>query len=236
MEQDETPNNVYALFPGIDTAPFGVAETEERVPPLQADEGWSAVPERSITVGHGDEDDLGEPLPSRRVSLERRSWVPASRPFLWVAAALAAGAAIAAGQAVVDQRSAAPHQRSAVASVAPLERHVLAWPKRASVVAHHRPAGARHGSRSEPPHHTIVRSVGASDVTAGSASQATSAPATPVEPQPPAAAYDSGSSGGAGSGGTGTARQAGAHHQRSNQPAGPTGPVSLVGAGTTPSG
>ena len=51
MEQDETPNNVYALFPGIDTAPFGVAGTEERVPPLQADEGWSAVPERSITGG-----------------------------------------------------------------------------------------------------------------------------------------------------------------------------------------
>ena len=145
MEQDETPNNVYRSFPESNGAIRRSGDRGACAAPASG-RGVERRPRAVYHHGHGDQDDLGEPLRSRRVSLERRSWAPASRPFLWAAAALAAGAAIAAGQAVVDQRSAAPHQRSAVASEAPLERHVLAWPKRVTVVAHHRPAGARHAA------------------------------------------------------------------------------------------
>ena len=46
MEYDKAPNNVHALFPGIETMPFGRAAALDEL----SEEGWSATPERTLVV------------------------------------------------------------------------------------------------------------------------------------------------------------------------------------------
>lgn len=99
----EDPDNVYALFPGIETTPFG--HRAER--PEPNDEGWSAVPERTIA------DDPGSGRPSgdecaAAGSVDRyrgtagRWRVGRARVLALAAIAVLAGGAIGAGHALLS--------------------------------------------------------------------------------------------------------------------------------------
>jgi cytoskeletal protein RodZ len=110
MDQQEPPSNVRALFPGIDTTPFGKAsDTPPQQPPL-SDDGWNTdVPERTITDDDGLADDTYQPEPDnehQHGDPQRRRRLRALRPAAsWIAVALLAGGALAAGREVLTPTS-----------------------------------------------------------------------------------------------------------------------------------
>jgi hypothetical protein len=127
MAQHETPNNVYALFPGIDTRPFGKAIEPGTDHPDLADTAWSAeIPER--TLADADDGlpfegaDRGECLqdPSR----PRRRLCVRTLGVYWIGVAMLAGGALAIGRAALTAPSG--HPSRAVASTGhPQPRLVL---------------------------------------------------------------------------------------------------------------
>lgn len=243
METEDSIRNVYALFPGIDRAPFGSGASPQD--PERNDDGWSAVPTRTVatepTTDPADAPVTGErPVPHR----QRRLRLPRDRlpaPVLWIALALFAGAAFGVGHAAFapTQRparrvAAAPaHTASASsssqllhkafrASTSSAERSPVRHRAKPKTTAKHRAATLRHAPAAT--HTVTVRTPAASQ------------PAAPA----PQTARDSTTAGSTGAGSTGGTPTRGGSVPSSprapSQPAGPTGPVSLIGAGTTPSG
>jgi hypothetical protein len=231
VKQEEPPGNVYALFPGIDTTPFGDASSSAGSELGEA--GWSAVPTRPIAPEHSGEDganQLGDGSPP--VRSRRHARVALGAPVVWMAVALIAGAAFAAGRAMLTQ-SAAPAIRHGSATSeyrASLSQTLTAIGK----LIHATPSQARHApathstkprtSHTQPvsPHHGSART---STVTVTVAAPPPSQPSQTVPVYANSAhASQAETSGSAAVGGT------------PPPPAGPTGRVSLIGAGTTPSG
>lgn len=86
MDQHDAPDNVYALFPGIDTKPFGARASEAAE--VLGGAGWSAAPERTVTD-------------STPVLARAKQWLPHPltrtarvRIVGWLALAVIAGAAM----------------------------------------------------------------------------------------------------------------------------------------------
>jgi len=221
VEYDEAPNNVHALFPGIDTTPFGRAASLDEL----SDQGWSAVPERTIAAEEAVAGGGGRVGHGRAVVT-----------VMWVGLAVLAGAALAGGRAVL-----APSARSSshlAASSVPSRRSSLATShallaltlgRRVARVVHH-------GVQPAPAHPTARRRASRPARTTHKPTASASAPAPAPPPAETAstpvyasAASDSGGGGGESSAG-------GSSSSSSAQRAGPSGPVSLIGAGTTPSG
>lgn len=105
MEPEDTSPNVRPLFPGIDTTPFGGRSSSR---PETGDDGWSAVPERTITTveqpladairgSTASKQHLAEVL----VGLPRR--LVATSTLLWIGIALSAGVAFAVATALTAQ-------------------------------------------------------------------------------------------------------------------------------------
>lgn len=229
VENQDGTRNVYALFPGIDTTPFGARPPDQ---PEPLDDGWSAVPARTVATA-----DVIEPAGGGDASRLRTSghyWRFArTTPAVWILVAVVAGAAFAAGRAVltpgmsqVRRVAAARTRHASEAEFAQLLGKLFARPtsrpRRATVrrdpkshadAAHHRTAVRR----TEAATHIVT-------VTAPAPSQP--APATP----PPTYAVTARPSAAQGTGAAANTASSTPHR------AGPTGPVSLIGAGTTPSG
>jgi len=220
VEYDEAPNNVHALFPGIDTTPFGRVASLDQL----SDQGWSAVPERTIAAEEAVAGDRGRAGHGRRAATA-----------MWVGVAVLAGAGLAAGRAVL-----APSPRPSshlAASAATSQRSALATSHRllASAAARVRVPVVHHDLRRAPSHPTARRHASRparsapERATTASAPQTAATEQTPSAPVYASAASDSGGGGGGSSAG-------GSSSSSSAQRAGPSGPVSLIGAGTTPSG
>jgi hypothetical protein len=90
--------NVYALFPGIDTTPFGPENSSDYLD--VSDDGWSAVPKRTITYDHATSGAV-----DRAASVRGRLRRPASHPApatVGVAVAILVGAGIGVGRDVLS--------------------------------------------------------------------------------------------------------------------------------------
>lgn len=227
MEYDEAPNNVHALFPGIETAPFGRAAALDEL----SDEGWSATPERTLLV---DDDHACDRRPAAG-----RGYNPRKAAVAAVLVALLAGAGLGVGNVLLTPagRSGSPPAASDLAASAGLagtsdaSHRELAWAS-----ARDREFVAHRGRRGSGARHETSRGLGrrhrTSSTAAGSASG--SAVATPSEQPATVPVVDTpatyASSAGGGNGASDSSSSQGA------QPAGPTGRVALIGAGTTPSG
>jgi hypothetical protein len=225
VEYDETPNNVHALFPGIETAPFGRAAALDEL----SDEGWSTTPEPTLAV----EDQPGD----RRPAAARR-YSPRMAPMAAVLIAVLAGAGLGAGRALLtpagrrgshytaSELAASELGAASAASHSDLARASARHPE---FVVH------RTGQRSAA-HHETSRHVAGTEKKSRRAAVSSSAQtvATPSE-QPatvPVVASTATYSSGAGGGNDASSGSS----SQSAQPAGPRGRVALIGAGTTPSG
>jgi hypothetical protein len=228
VENEDGNPNVYALFPGIDTAPFGAGTAED---PGDVDDGWSAVPARTVAA-----DEIAAPADNARAhaklfsaGLHRRT------PAIGLGVALLAGAALAVAHAAIspahrEPRLAAEHAMRGshgdlAQVVGKLFQAARIKPER-TFVGHR---SARHAVRvrNRRLHRSWAAPVRTATVTSPSP-----APSAPVPQQPPPQ-YAT------------TARSSGSEDSSSvvrsspsstAQRAGPSGPVSLIGAGTTPSG
>jgi len=228
VENRDGNPNVYALFPGIDTAPFGATAGED---PGGADDGWSAVPARTVAA-----DEIAAPAGSiraraklSRVGLQRRT--PA---IGLVGLALLVGAALAVAQTAIspahrEPRLAAEHaargsERDLAQIVGKLLEAASIKPERASV--RDRSAGLVVRARTRGRHR------GSAPVRTVTVTAVHSSPSAPTPQQPPPHYVTA--AGSTGSEGSGSRVQNSA--SSTAQRAGPSGPVSLIGAGTTPSG
>ena len=103
MDQQEPPSNVLPLFPGIDTRPFGTT-TEPVEDPGLADIGWNTdtgqvtLSEHEATLDQPEPRGVGS-APSSGHRRRARTALPASA---WLALALLAGGAVAAGHALLS--------------------------------------------------------------------------------------------------------------------------------------
>ena len=222
MEYDEAPNNVHALFPGIDTTPFGRAASLDEL----SDQGWSAVPERTIAAEEAVAGGRGRAGHSRRAVTA-----------MWVGVAVLAGAGLAGGREVLapsarssshlGASSVASHRSSLATSHALL---AFTLGRRVARVVH------RDVQRA-PAHPTARRRASRPTRTTHKLAASASAPApVPPAPEQTASAPVYASAGSDSGGGGGESSAGGSSSSSSAQRAGPSGPVSLIGAGTTPSG
>jgi hypothetical protein len=212
LEYDEASNNVHALFPGIDVTPFG----------RTTDEGWSGTPEPTVVV----------PPEPMAVS-------PGGRRVPWrafsagcVAAAALVGGGISAGSGFLTRPSAGVRASRVVSrtgdlALAPVEPRM---PAMLRIHSGTRPLqrGGAHRTRSSRGRRASVTQRPPSSSASTPVSYAP--PPTPRNESPPAV----GTSSYVAAGGAATTASTGSN--TSSPRAGPTGPVSLIGAGTTPSG
>jgi hypothetical protein len=104
MDDSQPPDNVYALFPGIDTRPFGRSDDRPARQGQLADAGWNTeIPERTLSDDRGARDashpeQPGRQMPHRLRVRGFRAVLPASS---WITIALLAGVALAAGRALL---------------------------------------------------------------------------------------------------------------------------------------
>jgi hypothetical protein len=222
VEHDDSGDNVRALFPGIDTTPFGRGADLAEL----SDDGWSATPEQSVVVDEplrvtgrpsgGRSRHMRKMLAGGTVGLALLVGVgvplahfllnaPGARRPDRVASSRSAGKKLAAqlprgyaGALSVGDQSG---RRPSVSR--DLHRRAVAHPRR-----HRRSAASAAMEVSYVPPVQPSQSVGA-------AAGESRASASSSEPAGNSSAGSSASSG---------------------SRAGPTGPVSLIGAGTTPSG
>jgi hypothetical protein len=241
VDLDDTSSNVYALFPGIDTTPFGRAEAPEGQQNDACDAGWSAdVPDRTLFDEVAVPAELGSPPPVGRQGgsawgRRRRLALPVGAS---IALALLIGVALAAGRALLLTPS--RHASGAMASAGHMHARDVQEPSsvnekvKNTIAIHqtrtpeqkqHRPAGHR-GRPSRPRHqpNVLARS---GDVayapSTGPAPTATSSyTPTPVEPVSSSAASDS------------TARAPASSDPPVNQPAGPSGLGQQIGTSCDP--
>jgi hypothetical protein len=152
----DQPRNVYALFPGIDTTPFGRHAAVDEHP---SDHGWSAVPEPTIERQAG----------TRHQHLARHALWSSSAVVRRAAVGLGAVLMIAAGVAsatalLPDHTGHRARQLAARGQTAPGDnveastrdapRWVASSPNRGDAhVAIRHPAGAQHHALKRPRHH-----------------------------------------------------------------------------------
>lgn len=237
MEDEDTTHNVYALFPGIDTTPFGGTS---RVEPESGDEGWSAVPQRTISTT--DQPLVETPAdssaatgdPRRILHSERRRPLAAGTALLWIAIAVGAGVAFAAGRDLIAQPArqhrlvvfrpsrpveVAPPIRPEQAATKPAPRETRRVTQRRSL-RHTNPTTTRAQTRARHPLPTPesppLETASVSAVTSQRASTVPSATSTEV----------------------GYARTASAESSRSfsspSEPVGPAGPGYVIGSNCNP--
>jgi hypothetical protein len=229
--------NIFALFPGIDTTPFGDPEDRDSL----SDDGWSAVPERTITddtqalqLGS----DVGDGVRSGRHS--RLAWSGATRgtrPALAAIVAVLAGAGLGLVHSVLtsaDRPASSNKPAKQLATLSPMQHQVSSGTTtgrtvRRSPVEHRAPTHqrARRPRRSSTHHAVNARTNRRPQASATSSQPVVTRTTSAVVPEPVA------------SGSTDTppaSSSAPASSTTPVRPAGPTGRVSLIGAGTTPSG
>lgn len=208
MKSEDNSGNVFALFPGIDTTPFTSS-------PEAGDEGWSALPEPSITVDEPRRaaPDGSGPGPRR----PRRPGIGRAAAVASVVVAIIAGAAFAATQALLSHQakkpgvlSASRTHHSAVHHPAHLWFATSVRPRSGSRIHRRHVAKKKHRPATRSRSVTLVSAPVSPPVTTETAASATSQSENVSAPS--------------------TSSSRGTHH------AGPTGTVSLIGAGTTPSG
>jgi hypothetical protein len=226
VKSEDNSRNVYALFPGIDTTPFGKT-------PEAGDEGWSALPEPSIaTESARKPSNGGSDLLETGLAQPRRSRISRVAALASLAAAIVAGAGFAAAQGLLSHPARKLAPLSASRGHHPSTRHAPTTHLRSAHSV--RPRSPRHRHRR----HSVKKATRAShsrtSATVVSTPPPTSPPATPVVA----------SSGTSASGTSGTASPSYSHvtnsastsSSRHAHHAGPSGRVALIGAGTTPSG
>ena len=226
MEPQDPSDNVYSLFPGTDTAPFGGGAGTPPDHHESTDDGWSATPERTIV----DAGDLGRDAGRRnhlRPFRRRPPGPTVPRPLRLTALGLAVGAAVAASLASLSSQ-APQHARKLAAAAVQSPSVSVAAPNRSSRAGHkiarHRIVRARRSKaqRSTKRSHPAIVPVKYTP------------PAQDSAPTPPAITSASTVSGGSDGNGAGTSQAVAS--QAAGQQAGPTGPGALTGAGSTPSG
>lgn len=230
LEYDDTSNNVHALFPGIDVTPFGRAAD----PSGPSDNGWSAIPEPTVVKPQS------SAPPRRRPGRVRWRALGAG----WVAAALLVGGGISVGRTLLAPPTSGD-QKSKVASVTGSASFAAAQPQLRAILrtdstrarqprarsvrartTHRRPKVVKQSQPSAPVSTPVAYTSPAPASYQSAPIGETSAYTSSGNP----ASYTS-------SGGSATAAAAKSSTSRASaQHAGPTGPVSLIGAGTTPSG
>lgn len=239
VKHDDRPNNLYALYDGIDTTPFGRSSPDRSE---HSDEGWSAIPKRTIaTDPPPDYDHDGfDPAPSQQ-SMDRRQRRPRGRNAirgLWIAAALACGASFAAGSAILTPT---PTTRRVTASaVAHAPGSAVREPHRTTLHPEPKPraSGAARKNRSRAPSRARHSSPSARPRRSARpvpTPVSTPMPAAPAQTTTVIATAPSSTHQQATSAPTSPSAGHGAAAP-SPQPAGPTGQVALIGAGTSPSG
>jgi hypothetical protein len=235
MDHHDATDNVYALFPGIDTRPFGRANEPPARQPSLADPAWNAeIPTRTLV---DDEPPNGtshaDPHPERpgirRYPPHLRGPI---RIAAWVAVALLAGGALALGRSLlITPSDRAPHalastghpQPRPTGSRAPTSARRASSHIRAAHKPEQRARAHQRPARPTRAHRPARRPTSASTHTAPTTQSATTTPTTqdstagasqPTQPAPATATVASGR----------TARQ----------PAGPTGLGQQVGGSCDP--
>lgn len=98
MSPGEPPDNVYPLFSGIDTTPFGPTSQE-----AATDDGWSTTPEANVTDDNAANDSSQRrPFAGSRGSRRRRQATRLPRPTGWIALALLAGVGLASARQILQ--------------------------------------------------------------------------------------------------------------------------------------
>jgi hypothetical protein len=223
VQHEDDRQNVYALFPGIDTAPFGRAADVGGL----SDDGWSGTVESTIELG-------SPPRPQRRWT---RRAVGA-----WLVVAVSLGAGLAVARALLDRSApltseptlAAVQTHASARTVADVRNltatHLTAYG------AEHRTAGRPSVRESGRDHGTgrrqsvrAMRPALTASVVHGTPVSSTSETQLPTTSDAGVETPNDGQAVAESNNATATSAQ-------DSRPAGPSGPVSLIGAGTTPSG
>lgn len=211
MDSEDKSGNVYALFPGIDTTPFGKT-------PEAGDEGWSALPEPTITTDDEPrQSGSGDSGVARRAP---RGGIGRIAAVASLAAAVIAGAGFAAAQGLLSHPTRKSPTVSASRGSRPSPRHATTTRLRSAPSAWPRSRGHLHRRRK------VKKKTPASRSPATVASTPAAPPTTPATPVAASSVTSASESSSAAS----ASSTHGVHHS------GPTGRVSLIGAGTTPSG
>ncbi|MGH2909899.1 MAG: hypothetical protein ACRDK8_11430, partial [Solirubrobacteraceae bacterium] len=193
--EDSTPDNVYGLFPGIDTTPFGAS-----TPATGADHGWSATPEP--TIADADDQRPSDVSPAagdpRRLAHDKRAHL-LSRAAVWMLVALLTGGALAAAHVMLSPAGSTPHSASLTTHVPPASSYRAAAPAKTPSSSHVRVARrpshrslstARKARRHAPAAKAAVQVqyVTRATARAGGSHSTAAAPATSTTPiQPPPA-------------------------------------------------
>lgn len=146
MDHDDTANNIFPLFDGLDTTPFGAPKA---TPAARTDAGWSAEPEPTITDDTFLEDPSapGLPAPQVRRRGRRAGVLHLSRAAVWLAAALVSGAALASTRAMLLPTGATPRHASPTTHLPP-PSYRAATPAKLSSPSSHARTQRRHTSRA----------------------------------------------------------------------------------------
>jgi len=137
VDHDDTANNIFPLFDGLDTTPFGAPKA---TPAARTDHGWSAEPEPTITDDAPSGDPTAPPpaTPPRRRLARRAGPLPLSRAAVWLAAALVSGAALASARSMLAPTEPTPRSASPTLSRLRAPSHWAAIPAKVSSPSRHR--------------------------------------------------------------------------------------------------
>lgn len=222
MDSKDKSGKVYALFPGIDTTPFGGSPVT--VEP--GDDGWSTVPERTIagdvppgTSGGASASAVVDPAESHR-SIRRAVSLATAVVAIVIGAGFAAAHALLAEPASKSPAASA-HRGRRPAGIVAAVRH----PRVARSVRSHT---TRRASRK----HHLRPKTGATGAHHTSRTSAATTVAGPVQTPPVEASAAEPTS----SSSSPTGSSSGSRKSSGGRRPGPTGRVALIGAGTTPSG
>ncbi len=101
MKPGEPPDNIYPLFSGIDTTPFGATSQDQA-----SDDGWSTTPETNVTdPAAGNNSSQRRNIASSRRNRRRRRATRLPRPAAWIALALLAGVGLASARQILQTSS-----------------------------------------------------------------------------------------------------------------------------------
>ncbi len=235
MAHEDSSDNVFGLFPGIDTAPFGAGRGSESSESSVTDDGWSATPEPTVTDEANLDGGAGYAATHPDTCAREAHHRPgASAPALrWLAVAVLAGGLIAVARVVLSPTSSSksPTLMSNVPHAATSRQRSRS---QTTQQRHHsdrqRASGERRRVRAPRATHARPIVVAAKYAAPSNPSPSqTSLQQAPTYPEPQSIETANTSSGGQSEGHAGSAAAA-SHY------AGPTGPGALTGAGSTPSG
>jgi hypothetical protein len=222
VEHDDSGDNVRALFPGIDTTPFGRGADLAEL----SDDGWSATPEQSVVTD--------EPLRvTGRLSGGRGSHVHKMLVGGMVGVALLAGVGVSLAHSLLSAPAARPPGR-ATSTQSTGKKLTAQLPRGHAGARSVADQSGRRPSVPRTPHRRAVAHPRRHRRFAASAAMEVSyvPPAQPSQSVGAAAGESRASASSSEPAGNSSAGSSASSGSR----AGPTGPVSLIGAGTTPSG